>query len=201
MYGRFHWAFSQEKRPWCMKVLLHINIYQVRNVRFCLDFLSEWCPLVYAAFSIVTQFPPPPPSARAVDKCLVSCGGGRHGEEVADASCRTERSTSGSVSAVLICHKCPPFPMAKDKGQRTYEEHAFLMWHSHQIHHSGLSRMPMTLYSSSNYSEATRQYECKPWRAHLPLTCRRPKQFSTSSPFEAWTCEPCVDSGVVFDWE
>lgn len=145
--------------------------------------------------------PPPPPSARAVDKCLVSCGGGRHGEEVADASCRTERSTSGSVSAVLICHKCPPFPMAKDKGQRTYEEHAFLMWHSHQIHHSGLSRMPMTLYSSSNYSEATRQYECKPWRAHLPLTCRRPKQFSTSSPFEAWTCEPCVDSGVVFDWE
>lgn len=150
-------------------------------------------------FSIVTQFLFP----------SISPGGWQmHGlvwrrqtlGEDADASCRIERSTSGSVSSVLICHKCPLFPMAKDKGQRTYEEHAFLMWHSHQIHHSGLSRMPMTLCSSSNYSETTQQYECKPWRAHLPLTWR---SLNSSLPYLqwAWTCELHIDAGVVFDHE
>lgn len=31
------------------------------------------------------------------------------------------------VAGVLICHKRVLFPTGKDKGQRTYEEHAFLM--------------------------------------------------------------------------
>lgn len=110
-----------------------------------------------------------------------------------------KRSTSGSVSSVLICHKCLLFPMAKDKGQRTYEEHAFLMWHSHQIHHSGLSRMPMTLYSSSNYSETMQQYECKPWRAHLPLTWRSLNS-SALHLLWAWTCDLYFDIGVMFDY-
>lgn len=87
--------------------------------------------------------------------------------EDADVSCRIERSTSDSIGSVLMCLL---FPMAIDKGQRTYEEHAFLMWHPHQIHHIGLSRMPMTLCSSSNYRETKQQYEWKLWRAHLPLT-------------------------------
>lgn len=117
--------------------------------------------------------------------------------EDTDVSCRIQRSTSGGVSAVLICHKCPLFPMAKDKGQRTYEEHAFLMWHPHQIHHSGLSRMPMTLYSTSNYSETMHQYEWKPWRAHLPLTWQ---SLNTSVLYLLliWTCELYIGVGVVF---
>lgn len=93
--------------------------------------------------------------------------------EDADVSCQIERSTSDGIGSILICHKCLLFPMAIDKGQRTHEEHAFLMWHPHQTHHSGLSRMPMTLCSSSNYRQAKQQCACKLWRACLPPTRRR----------------------------
>lgn len=102
-----------------------------------------------------------------------------------------ERSTSGSVSSVLICHKCPLFPMAKDKGQRTYEEHAFLMWHPHQIHHSGLNRMPMTLYSSCNYRETMQQYERKLWRAHLPPNTGTVHYTSVLGNLNSWTSYWC----------
>lgn len=111
---------------------------------------------------------------------------------------KKERSTWGSIRAVVICRKRAPFPMAKDKGQRTYEEHAFLMWHSHQIHHSGPSRMPMTLYSSPNYSQTAKQYECKPWRANLRLTRQTVKR-SALHLLWACTCELYSDAAVVFD--
>lgn len=84
--------------------------------------------------------------------------------------------------------------MAKDKGQRTYEEHAFLMWHSHQIHHSRLSGMPMMLSSLSNYTETMQQYECKPWRANLRLTWW---SLNGSSHFN--TCELTTDVAIEFD--
>lgn len=178
----------------------HHHLSGEKMVCFLLVFLLRIIFRSLCNFSIVTQFLFP----------SISPGGwqmhGFTGEEAdsgrsRDVSCRIKRSTSGSISSVLICHKCPLFPMAKDKGQRTYEEHAFLMWHAHQIHHSGLSRMPMTLYSSSNYSQTMQQYEYKPWRAHLPLTWRSLMNSSALHLAWAWTCELRVDIGVVFDEE
>lgn len=187
-----HFQFSREREQDLCNSLCAIIIYQVKN--FVLSWNSFWHNVISIwNVSIVTQFLLPSISPGCWQM---------HGlvwrrqtlEGNADVSCRIQRSTSGSVSGVLICHKCPLFLMAEDKGQRTYEEHAFLMWHPHQIHHSGLSRMPMTLYSSSNYSETMHQYECKPWRAHLPLTWQS-LNTSVLHLLLAWTCE----LGVVFD--
>lgn len=182
----------------------HMHNHHLSGERFCsgLGFFSFWKMFISLFnFSIVTQFLFPSISPGIWQMhCLVwrrqTLG------KAADASCRIERSTSGGVSSVLICHKCPLFPMAKDKGQRTYEEHAFLMWHPHQIHHSGLSRMPRTLYSSSNYSETSPQYECKLWRAHLPLTWQTPNSSSLVS-LNLWTlcwrcCSIWLENNVVF---
>lgn len=114
--------------------------------------------------------------------------------EDADVSCRIERSTSGSISPVLICHKCPLFPMAKDKGQRTYEEHAFLMWRPHQIHHRGLSRMSMIFSSSCNRRETIQQYEWKLLRMHHPATWW---SLSSSILHRMWAL--CFGAGVMFN--
>lgn len=134
-------------------------------------------------FSVVTQFLLPSISPGSWHMHSLMWRRQTLGED-ADVSRRTERFTSDSVSSVLICHKCLLFPMAIDKGQRTYEEHAFLMWHPHQIHHSGLSRMPMTLCSSSNYRETEEQYE-----SASDMT--KPEQFSTLCIVNLWTWGEC----------
>lgn len=163
---------------------MHIIIYQV----FVFARISSWNNVYKSAtFLLWPNFPFPSISPGSWQMHGLMWRRQTEKREVADVSCQIERSTSGTISAVLICHKCPLFPMAKDKGQRTYEEHAFLMWHSHQIHHSGLSRMPMTLYSSSNYSETMQQYECKPWRANVRLTGR---SLNSSALHLSWACVP-----------
>lgn len=186
--------YKNKDKHWCMTA-------QSSFIRWKIMFLLGFLRIMFRSlsdFSIVTQFLFPSISPGGWQMCGLVWRRRTLGED-ADVSCQIERSTAGSVSSVLICHKCPLFPMAKDKGQRTYEEHAFLMWHSHQIHHSGLSRMPMTLYSSSNYSETMQQYECSPWRAHLPLTWRSLNS-SVLHLLRAWTCELYIDI-VVFDYE
>lgn len=65
-----------------------------------------------------------PPSVLALDKYAVSCGEGREWEKMLmfPVEHRDPPQAASALSLFVIC-----FPMAKDKGQRMHEEHAFLM--------------------------------------------------------------------------
>lgn len=65
-----------------------------------------------------------PPSALALDKYVVSCGEAREWERM--LMFPVEHGDPPQAASALSLFVIS-FPMAKDKGQRTYEEHAFLM--------------------------------------------------------------------------
>lgn len=137
-----------------------ITYHQVSNLVVACIYILEQCLQVCATFLLWPNFVSPP-SALALDKYAVSCGEGGEWEKMLMFPVEHGHPPQAASALSLFVIS---FPMAKDKGQRTYEEHAFLMWHPHQIHHSGLNWMTMMFYFSSNYRNTVQQGKCKLWR-------------------------------------